>query len=111
MDFVDTVAMIARTKAQIKELQDQMENLFSLLPQSQTAGAYPAGDYVLKVRDNYRFDADTAVRNLPAAKVKAISVSKPDSVMARRLLTGAEYERCQKKEGVIREVEAVTDEV
>lgn len=111
MDFEDTVAMIYRTKEQIKDLQDTLENLYALLPQSQKAGAYPAGEYVLKVRDNYRFDPTTAAQNLPASKVKAISVSKPDSALARRVLSGADYERCQKKVGVVREVEEVTDEI
>ena len=111
MDFVDHVAVIARTKSQIKELQDQLENLYAALPQSQKPGSYPAGDYILKVRDNFKFDPATAAKALTDEQVAAISVAKPDATQARKVLSGNDYERCQKRFGVIREVVAVTDEV
>lgn len=111
MDFEDTVAMIARTKNEIKALQDHLENLFAALPQAQKSGSYPAGQYILKVRDNFRFDPATAVSALSASKIKAISVSKPDASLARKVLSGNEYELCQKKVGVVRDVEEVKDEI
>lgn len=111
MDFEDTVAAIARTRDQIKELQEHVEDLYATLPQSQKAGAYPAGRYILKVRDNYRFDAATAIKVLPTIVLQSILVSKPDSAQARKVLSGDDYAKCQKKIGVVREVEEVTDEV
>jgi hypothetical protein len=68
--------MIARTKNEIKALQDQLENLFAALPQAQKSGSYPAG-----------------------------------CVAGRKVLSGNEYELCQKKVGVVRDVEEVKDEI
>ena len=111
MDFEDTVRMIFDRKKQIKALEEEVENLYSTLPQSQKVGVYNAGDYLMKVTDNYRFDPATAVKNLPPTKVKLISVSKPDSAQAKKVLSGREYALCQKRYGVKRDVVPVTDEV
>ena len=110
MNFEQTVARIADLKALIAAQTEEIENLYASLPQSKKIDTYPAGRYILRVTDNRRFDPATAIKALSAAKVKAISVSKPDSATAKRVLSGDDYAKCQRSFGVKREVIEVTDE-
>ena len=110
MNFEQTVARIADLKALIAAQTEEIENLFASLPQSKKIDTYPAGRYILKVTDNRRFDPTTAAKSLPPSKVQAISVSKPDSTLAKRVLSGDDYAKCQRSFGVKREVLEVTDE-
>lgn len=110
MNFEQTVARIADLKALVKAQEEEIEDLYASLPQASKIDTYPAGRYILKVSDNRRFDPNTAMKALSAAKVKAISVSKPDSTLAKKVLSGDDYAKCQRSFGVKREIVEVTDD-
>lgn len=110
MNFEQTIARIADLKALVKAQEEEIEDLYASLPQAKKIDTYPAGRYVFKVSDNRRFDPATAAKALPAAKVKAISVSKPDSTLAKKVLSGDDYAKCQRSFGVKREILEVTDD-
>ncbi len=108
MNLNQTVARVAELRALIAAQEEEIKALLAELPDK--PDSYPAGDYILRVRENRRFDPALAARSLSAAKVKAISVSKPDSAMAKKVLSGADYEKCQRVVGVVRNIDRVTDE-
>ena len=105
-----TVAAIQDAKDQISILNDKIEALYSSIPESQVVGDHVAGDYILKVTANRRFDAALAQKTLPASTYKKILISKPDTTLAKKYLTGDQYEKAQRVIGVTRKIVAVTDE-
>ena len=110
MNFEQTIARIADLKALVKAQEEEIEDLYASLPQAQKIDTYPAGRYILKVSDNRRFDPATAAKALPASKVKLILVSKPDSALAKKVLSGDDYSKCQRSYGFKREILEVTDD-
>lgn len=110
MNLAQAMARIDMLKAQIKSAEEEIEDLFAGFSESTKVGTYPAGDFILKVEQNKRFDAATAAKTLEKGQLKAISVLKPDSVKAKAILSGNDYAKCQKVFGVKRTVVPVTDE-
>lgn len=110
MNFEQAVSRIADLKGQIAAQEEEIADLFASFPQFSRIDRYPAGDYIVRVEDNRRFDAATATVSLPRTKLKAISVSKPDAALARKMLSGADYALCQKSFGVKRTIVEVTDD-
>ena len=90
---------------QVKDVNAELQNLRKGLE----LGLQSDGDYVVDVRPSMRFDAATAKKNLDDALFQAILVSKPDSAQAKRMLTGYEYELCQRQVGVLATVKKVQD--
>lgn len=110
MDPIKIVSQIAAKKALIKSLEEDVENLYAVLPASTELGAHVFGDYILEVTPNKAFNAAQAKRVLSAEKYAALLVSKVDTTQAKKVLTGDEYEACQATRGNPRRtVKAVTD--
>jgi hypothetical protein len=55
------------------------------------------GKIRIKVAPTLRFDAGLAEEVLPPAKYKKICIAKPDSTLAKAVLSKAEYEQTRKK--------------
>jgi hypothetical protein len=70
---------------------------------------YPAGDFILKVEPNRRFDASTAKRNLSEDVYTSILVPTPNSTLAKKVLTEDQYRAAQKDYGIKRSIVPVTD--
>lgn len=102
------VARAAKIKAEIQGLTEEYNELLDSLGTLE-ARNYPAGDYILAVTPNRRFDAATAKRVLPASKFESILTLKPDTTLARKVLDESEYALCQKDHGVRREIKKVED--
>ena len=110
MNFAQKVARIYDLKDAQKRLEEEIENLYATLPESQKTGDYAAGRYILRVEDNRRFDATTAAKAVDADTLEKISVKRADATLARRLLSGDDFRKCQKSFGVKRTVVPVTDD-
>lgn len=61
------------------------------------ANPHAFGKLRVKVAETRRFDAGLAEEVLPPAKFKKILVAKPDSTLAKAVLTKAEYEQTRRK--------------
>lgn len=110
MNFMETVARIADLKAAQKRIDEEIENLYGTLPESQEVGNYAAGRYILRVEDNLRFDPAVAAKALDTSQLIQVSVTRADATLARKVLSGDDYRKCQKRLGVKRTIEPVTDD-
>lgn len=61
------------------------------------ANPHAFGKLRVKVAQTLRFDANLAEEVLPPAKFKKICIPKPDSTLAKAVLSKAEYEQTRKK--------------
>jgi hypothetical protein len=61
------------------------------------ANPHAFGKLRVKVAQTLRFDASLAEEVLPPAKFRKICVAKPDSTLAKAVLTKAEYEQTRRK--------------
>lgn len=105
-----TLKQIKQVRDTIKALQEQEADLWAEL------GELAPDDYLidehhyLNVRENWRFDAATAKKNLTPEQFESILVPKPDSTQAKRVLTGIDYEtKTRKLVGVVRTFEQIGD--
>jgi len=96
-------------KRQITDLEQQYDDLLDSLGQLEV-GNYPAGDFILKVTPNVRFDAATAKKRLTPEEFAAILVPTPNSALAKKVLGDERYPAAQKTYGVKRQIVPVTDE-
>lgn len=103
------IQRIAELKEREKEIKKEIEDLYSTLPESQKPGNYVEGNYVLTVTPRREFNPAQAESVLSQRKWKSILVPKPDTKVARQLLTGEEYESCLKVTGVTRTVKEVVE--
>lgn len=104
-----TVARIARINEQIKLLEQERDDLWEDLGDLEVRD-YAAGDYILKVTENRRFDPSLAKKALPATKYKKILKAKPDTALAKAVLEEDEFAACQRVLGVRRQIVPVEDE-
>lgn len=108
VDFVRTVArakaLQEQAKANLAEAKDLLDSLGPL-----EVRQYVAGDYILKVEPNRRFDPATAKKNLTDKQYKSILKATPDSALAKALLDDA-YSLCQKDYEPKRTIVRVEDE-
>lgn len=93
--------------AQAKQLDGEIKALQSSLPEGLSTSE--DGMYVVDVRPSMRFDAATAKKNLTEELYNAICELKPSSTMAKKVLTGFEYEDCQRVVGVTATVKKASD--
>lgn len=88
-------------KARKEELEEAEKNhraaLADLLPTGETV----LGEYKLNRRENKRFDAATAKKNLTPEQLEEISVLKPDAARAKALLEDEDLALCQKNFGSV----------
>lgn len=102
------IARAYQINREIKALQDEYKDLMSTLDDL-TPDKYVAGDYVVVVTPNRRFDEATAKRNLPPHLFDLILKPKPDSGLAKANLEPDEYALCQRDYGVKKEIKRVED--
>lgn len=103
------VARAFRLKKQIEALEEERRELLDSLGEL-TPDKYVAGDYILVVSENKRFDEATAKRNLPPHLFEMILKRKPDSALAKAQLEADEYALCQKQFAPKREIKRVEDD-
>lgn len=94
----------AQAKAAEEEANDLLDSLGTLNPDN-----YAAGDYILKVQPNRRFDARTAEQNLTPEEFALTLATKPDSATAKAKLSPERYALAQRDYGVTRKIVEVTD--
>ena len=92
----------------LREEEKDLSNKLDALKQERSAyedslgfdtGTHAVGDFIVDVKPTVRFDAATAKANLDKKYYDAICESKPSSALAKKILTGYEYENCQKVVG------------
>lgn len=71
--------------------------------------AFSAGDFIVRVNRTRRFDAGLAKKNLTPEQYAATLVTKPDSALAKRVLSEDEYRASQRDYGWTVKVEEVQD--
>lgn len=94
-------ASIASLEAEVKAITSKYEDV----PEDK----YAAGDYILNVYRQHRFDAAQAARVLTKAKFNSILKPKPDAALAKALLSAQDYEKTLKATSIIVRVTPVTD--
>lgn len=103
------LAKIYRKKQQIKDLEAEIADLYERMGDLDP-DSYVAGDFILKVRENRRFNAAQAKRALSPAEYEKILKTVPDAKIARAVLDEDTFAMTQKVVGVVREVVRVEDE-
>lgn len=107
-NYDKVLAQIEDNKAKIKALTEANNDLFASIPGSSEAGTVITGErFIFEVVPNYRFDTATAQKALSATKFKKITKSVADSTLAKKFLTGDEYQLCQAMVGTKKIVKEV----
>ncbi len=97
LDRAEKVAKkIIETVAKKAELDEYEKNLRATLAELVDNGDTFVGEFKINRRENVRFDAATAKKNLTADELKSISVSKPDAARAKALLDEDRLALCKK---------------
>jgi hypothetical protein len=96
----------ARLKEQIRALEAEVKELLDFTVDEEVD--IPAGDYIVQVRANRRFDAAEAKKNLSPQEYAAILVPTPNSTAAKKVL-GDNYYRTQKDYGWKKTIVPVED--
>lgn len=92
---------LQQQKAELAKQTKALDAEIKTLQHGFGEGLHSDGEYVVDVKPRVRFDAATAKKVLTEPIYNAILESKPSSRLAKRVLTGYEYEECQKQVGVI----------
>lgn len=93
---------IVRIREQIKDAEDRVKELKSeldALTYDLDFGAYATDTHELKYVPINRFDAAQAEKVLSKNAFNKILEKKPSSALAKKVLTGEQYEQCQKQSG------------
>lgn len=109
-EFEQTIRRIVLLKESIKEQEAQVAELFDSLGELEYQD-YLAGDYILKVQPNVRFDAATARKVLTPEEFESILLPKPDSTLAKKVLGEERFKDTQKLLGARRTIVPVEDDL
>ena len=104
-----TLDRIYRKKQQIKQIEQEVADLYESMGELDPDN-YVAGDFILKVAVNRRFDPTQAKKALSPAEYKKILKAAPNAALARAVLDEDTFALTQKVVGVRREVVRVEDE-
>ena len=97
LDRAEKVAKkIIETVAKKAELDEYEKNLRATLAELVDNGDTFVGEFKINRRENVRFDAATAKKNLSEKDLKKISVLKPDAAKAKALLDEEQLALCKK---------------
>lgn len=107
-DFSRTVRRVAMLREAIKEYEDEIKTLLGSLGEL-AVDDYPAGEFILKVQPNRRFDPATAEQNLTPEEFALTLATKPDSATAKAKLSPERYAAAQKDNGTKMTIVRVTD--
>ncbi len=108
MNLEATAKRIRDLREQAKALTDEAAELAKSL--NLEVGNHPAGRYMVQVQEVKRFDPATAEKVLSPELFQSILVPKPDTTLAKKMLTGYEFESCQKMSGTKVVIRDITDE-
>jgi len=109
MDNLESIVRrIYLLREQAKACTDEARDLANSLDLE--IGSHAAGQFVVQVQAVKRFDAATAKKALGDDLYRGICTLQPDTKVAKKLLTGYEYEECQKVTGTKVLIKEVTDE-
>ena len=92
---------IIEIKARKEELEEAEKNYRAALADLVDDGDNFLGEFKINRRENKRFDASLAKKNLPSDLLEKISTSKPDSALAKKLLDEDQMALCQKNFGAV----------
>ena len=89
--LVQNEKLLAEQLKALKEERAALEHSLGL-----DTGSYNAGDFIVDVQPQVRFDAATAKKVLSSEDYARICEQKPSATLAKSVLRGYEYEDCQK---------------
>ncbi|UPU15884.1 hypothetical protein [Stenotrophomonas virus Jojan60] len=87
------IYMLELQKRQIERQIDTLKAEF----RERAIDNYTAGDFLIQVQRNARFDAALAAQVLTEDEFDQVLVTKPDSARAKDVLSPARYRACQKE--------------
>ena len=99
---MNQLEQIVRVQEQLKDAEDKVKELKSELDAltiDLEFGAYATDTHEIKYVPVRRFDAATAEKVLSKTAFSKILEKKPSSTLAKRVLTGDQYEQCQREAG------------
>ena len=102
IDREKVARQIEENKRKIKALEEETEGLWDQLQAELGEGQHSVGDYIVKFDAQWFFDAKLAEKRLSAEDLKRISVSKPDSTLAKKLLDPETFEGLRSKRSTFR---------
>ena len=108
LDFAadaERLAVLKASKEAIEAEMDAIRSKYENVPEDK----YVAGDYVLKVWRQHRFDAATASRTLTKAKFQSILKLMPNAALAKAVLSPQDYAKTLKSTAVILTPTRITD--
>ena len=109
VDFEADAVRITTLKAGIEAMQDELASItaqYEDVPEDK----YPAGDYIISVSRQHRFNAALAAQKLTKAKFATILKLTPNAALAKAVLSPADYAKVLKPTAAIVTVKPVTDE-
>lgn len=86
IDREAVAAQIHANKAKIKDLEAETDELWAQLQAELGEGQHSVGDFIVKFDPQWYFDPKLAEKKLSPEDLERISVSKPDSTLAKKLL-------------------------
>lgn len=102
-------AKIIKAVADKEEIAEYEKNLRAKLAELVDNGSTFAGEFKISRRENVRFDAASAKKNLTAEELERISVMKPEAARAKALLEENRLALCQKTYDPVVQVEVRND--
>ena len=109
VDFEADAARIEALKASIEAMTAELKAITSQY-EDVPEDKYPAGDFILSVSRQHRFNEAQAARVLTKAKFLSIQKLKADAGLAKAVLAPADYAKTLKPTAAIVTVKRVTDE-
>jgi len=109
LNYAEDAARLVALKASAASIEAEIRAIASKY-EDVPEDKYAAGNYILSVSRQHRFDAVTAERVLTKAKFNSILKPKPDAALAKAILNAADYAKTLKATSVILQAKPVTDE-
>ncbi len=109
VDFEADAQRIVVLKAGIEAMQAELESITSQY-EDVPEDKYPAGDYIISVSRQHRFNAALAAQKLTKAKFATILKLTPNAALAKAVLSPTDYAKVLKPTSAIVTVKPVTDE-
>ena len=106
-DLAKVVAQAAAWREEAKALEAKANELLDTLGDLPLRD-YPAGDFILRVQPNRRFDPATAKKNLTQDQYASILKPTPNAALAKALLD-EDYALCQRDYDPKRVIVRVSD--
>lgn len=102
IDREKVAAQIELNRRLIKDLEAKTDELWEQLQKELGEGKHSVGDYIVSFSPQLYFDAKKAEKELSKEDLERISISKPDSTLAKKLLDAETYESLRSKRSTYR---------